>query len=639
MRELEKPVVRVFRRLRYQRFLAALVWSWAIGLAIVAGVIGCEKLLNRFLPAPDWVPFAVAGGVGLLAAGLIAAVSGPSRMDAAVAIDRVFHLNERISSALTLPEELREAPAGRALIADAIRKVTDLDVTAEFGLRMPRRAWVVLIPASVAGLLLFAPTLVPAVVRAKNAETIDTKALAKQTQVLSKKIASQRQAIDKEKFPEADKLLAAIQKKSDDLSKAPPSAKDKLMVELNTLTDALKERQKQLGSPEQINKQLQRLKEMGSQGPADDFAKELARGDFQKAAKELQKLQEKMASGKMTEAEKKALKEQLGEMAKKLHELANLEQRKKQLEEARKNGGLSQQQFEREMEKLNEQAKGLKQLQQLANKISKAQDALAKGDMKQAAAQMGMSQKQLQEMAKQLEEMEALDGAMADLQDAKNGMSADGMNQLGDALNSLGRNMGNRMGNSQNASRRGRGQGDRPEAPDDTATYKTRAKGQIGKGKAVVQGFTTPGKTVKGDVKIDIQGELDAASGNYADALSNQKIPKNVEKHIRSYYDQLNKGRRDPGRRGHRGIASDRSTPPRSGWADACTPLKATAARADPRPAGPRRPPAARSPPRPIPRSPLSSATRWSPASAPPDQPYRVPRTCGARGTGRSPGR
>jgi hypothetical protein len=27
-----------------------------------------------------------------------------------------------------------------------------------------------------------------------------------------------------------------------------------------------------------------------------------------------------------------------------------------------------------------------------------------------------------------------------------------------------------------------------------------------------------------------------------AEALSNQKIPRNLEKHIRSYYDQLNKG-------------------------------------------------------------------------------------------------
>ena len=41
---------------------------------------------------------------------------------------------------------------------------------------------------------------------------------------------------------------------------------------------------------------------------------------------------------------------------------------------------------------------------------------------------------------------------------------------------------------------------------------------------------------------IDIQGEIDAATGSDADALSNQKIPKNLEKHIRSYYDQLNKG-------------------------------------------------------------------------------------------------
>ena len=68
MRELEKPVARVFRRLRGQRFLAALVWSWAVGLAIVAGVIAGEKLLNRSLPGPDWVPFAVAGGLGVLVA-------------------------------------------------------------------------------------------------------------------------------------------------------------------------------------------------------------------------------------------------------------------------------------------------------------------------------------------------------------------------------------------------------------------------------------------------------------------------------------------------------------------------------------------------------------------------------------------
>jgi hypothetical protein len=63
------------------------------------------------------------------------------------------------------------------------------------------------------------------------------------------------------------------------------------------------------------------------------------------------------------------------------------------------------------------------------------------------------------------------------------------------------------------------------------------------KGKAVLQGFTAATKTVKGQSVIDIQGELEAAAGSGADALTNQKIPRSLEKHVRSYYDQLNKGK------------------------------------------------------------------------------------------------
>jgi hypothetical protein len=541
MRELETPVARVFRRLRYQRFLSTLVWSLAIALAIVAGIIAGEKLLNRAVPGPEWMPFAVAGALAVVIATGCAIVSGASRLDAAVAIDRVFHLNERVSSAWTLPADLRETPAGRAVIGDAALKLAGLDVAAEFGLRLPRRAWILLIPATAAVMLLFAPAWVPSSVQAMTKEAVDTKALTQQAEALTKKIASQRQTLDKQKFPEADKLLATIAKKTDELAKAPPAAKDKLMVELNALTDALKDRQKQLGSPEQVNRQLKQLKELGSQGPADQFAKDLARGNFEKAASELKRLQEKLASGKMSEAEKKALKDQLNEMAKKIHELANLEQRKKQLEEARKNGGITQQQYEREMQKLQEQSKGLAQLKQLANQLSKAQQALEKGDSQKAAQAMGMTHQQLAEMAKQLEEMQSLDAAMAEVQDAKSGMSGDGMNQLGDDLNRLGLNFGMRRGNG-NGMRRGRGEGDRPEAPDETALYTTKVQQQLKKGRAVLQGFTTPGKTVKGESVIDIQGEIEAGTSAAADALSNQKIPRNIEKHVRAYYDQLNKG-------------------------------------------------------------------------------------------------
>ena len=225
MGELEKPVARVFRRLRFQRFLTTLVWSWSIALAVVAATIGVEKLFNLTIPGPEWAPFAVAGLVGLVISAAVSLASGPSRMDAAVALDRVFHLNERVSSALSLPADLRETLAGRALIADAARKVADLDVAAEFGLRLPRRAWVVLDPGNGGGAAPLRPGMGSADRPGRNDESavVDIKAIAKQAEMLTKKIASQRQAIDKEKFPEADKLLAKIEKKAQELAKAPPA--------------------------------------------------------------------------------------------------------------------------------------------------------------------------------------------------------------------------------------------------------------------------------------------------------------------------------------------------------------------------------------------------------------------------------
>jgi tetratricopeptide (TPR) repeat protein len=544
MGELQKPVGKVFRRLRFQRFLTAFVWSLAAALLVVAVVLGTARGLGRTIPGPEWLPFAIAGGCGLLMAGLIAVFGGASRLDAAVAIDHAFHLSERLSTALTLPENVRETPAGTALLADARKKLKDLDVAAAFGPRLPRRAWVVLIPAALAVSMLFVPQWVQRKVLAKTeVQRIDSKALTKQAQALSKKISSQRQALDKDKYPEAEKLMAQIEKKAEELAKAPPAKKDQLLIEMNKLTDALKERKKQLGNPDQVNRQLQQLKELGQNGPADQLAKELAKGDFKKAAEQLKQLQEKLKSGKMTEAEKKVLEQQLGEMAKKLKDVANMEARKKQLEQALKNGGLSKEQYEREMDKLKQQSKSLQQLQRLASKLGQAQEALKKGDTKQAADSLGMTEQQLAQMAKQLEEMEALDSAMAEVQDAKNGMANDGMNQLGqmgDGLSDMGmfrRRPGDGLGG------RGRGQGDRPEAPDETATYSSKVQQQLRKGKAVLQGFTQPGKTVKGHSVIDIQAEMEAATASAADALSNQRIPKNVEKHIRDYYDQINKGK------------------------------------------------------------------------------------------------
>ena len=543
VRELERLIGRVWRRMRFQRFLTALVWCWGAALSVVAVALAIEKAGGRALPGPAWLPLAIAGGIGLVAAMLIALLEGPSRFDAAVAIDRAFHLNERLSTALTLPAELRETPAAQALLADAILHVSALDLDSEFGPTLPRRAWVPLIPAALAVALLFVPAeWVQQKARARSAEEVDPKVVVEQSRALGKRIAAQRKELEQGKLAEAEELLAKIEKAAGDLAKTPPGQKAKVLVELNKLTDAVKERQKQLGSPEQIHRQLQQLKELASSGPADDFAKDLAKGDFQKAADELKKLQGQLTSFQSTEAEKMALKEQLGEMVKQLEKLANFDERRKQLEEARKNGGLSEEQFQREMAKLDERAKSMKPLQQLASKLGQAQQALEKGGLQEAAKALGQCQQQCEAMAKQLEELQSLDGALADLQDAKNGLNGETMSQKGESLAGMGMNPRNGQNNSQGLGR-GRGQNDRPEAPDPTSMYNSKVELEHRKGKALLQGLTNSSKSVKGQSVIDIQTELATTEGLSAEALTNQKIPKNVEKHIRGYFDQINKGR------------------------------------------------------------------------------------------------
>jgi len=542
MNELEKPIRQVQRRLWFQHMLGSLVWTWGAGFLLVALYLGLERfgVVPSTWRVRDWVGFALAGGVGLVLSILLSAWRSPTRVDAAVAIDRAFHLNERLSTALTLDETVRSSPAGQALIADAIRQVGKIEVHSKFVPRCPRLAWVPLIPAALAFALLFVKPILPNRAEAKPADPAERERLVKQSKALSKKIASQRKEMVKGQFAEAEKLLAEIQKAADDLSKAPPTRKDKALVELNKLTDAVKERQKKLGSSDQMNRQLQQLKQMASLGPADDFARDLAKGDFQNAIQDLKKLQEKLASGKMSQAEKKTLEDQLKNVANQLQKMANLEDRKKQLEEARKNGGLSDQQYQREMEKLADQAQGMKQLAKMASQLQAASEQLEQGNAQQAAKALGMTQEQLAQMASQMQELESLEGALADLQEAKNGMMGGEGNQFGESMaNMMGNNFSNQRGQGQGG--RGRGEGDRPEAPDATSTYSTKVDQQVGKGKAILKGLGPIGKVVKGQSVLEVQGEMATSEGLSAEALSNQKVPRSVERHIRGYFDQINK--------------------------------------------------------------------------------------------------
>ena len=136
-----------------------------------------------------------------------------------------------------------------------------------------------------------------------------------------------------------------------------------------------------------------------------------------------------------------------------------------------------------------------------------------------------------------------LDEALADLQEAKDGMSQDGKsNQLGDAM-AQGNSLGDMMGDIPNGNglNRGRGQGDRPEAPDKTSSYETRVKAELGKGKYQLKGFAQPGEQTKGRSIIEGGDVQQAVTEAAADALTQQRIPRKLQKNVRDYFDQIQK--------------------------------------------------------------------------------------------------
>jgi len=470
----------------------------------------------------------------------------PTTIQAAQEIDQRFGLNERVSTCLSLTADVQGSPAGQAVVRDALAHLNQLEVTERFGATRPRWFWAPLVPALAA----VAVTFLPDALLAGHSvnESMAEKSREESKKLVNQAIKSVAQNLAKQRDPKAleqsasDKVLAELQKSLDEMAKKPPADKQETLVALNKLADTVAERRKQVGSSEQMTRQLQQLKEMAS-GPAEQFANDLAKGDFSKAADELKKLQEKLASGKLSEQEKQELSRQLGQLQKQLNQMAGLEERKNQLEEAKKKGLIGEQQYQEQKQKLEEQAKSMKSLQSLAQKMSEAQQEMAAGEPQKAADAMQAAESELREMASNASELEALDGAMADLQEAKEAMNGEGMNQLGQDLQGMAgmMNSGNRPGNGQGMGR-GRGQGDRPEAPDKTAEYDSKVKQQITKGKAVLGGFADPTRQVRGESILEVQGNVEAAASAASEALTDQKIPRSLKKHVQSYFDQVRKG-------------------------------------------------------------------------------------------------
>jgi hypothetical protein len=524
---LQQQVRRARRRLIFQRFLDVLAWCWFATLSAALVLIAVDKRWPLGIEAWGWAAGGL--GVGLAVAMVWTFCRRASALEAAIELDHRFALKERVSSALALSAADRQTEAGEALVADALARIERIDVGGRFAVKPPQRLLLPLLPGVLAVLvaLLIAPAVVDDPQKAQGNELAVKQQIQKATAGVRRQLADRRQQAKKEGLLDAERAFKNLEEVAKDLNDE--AKKDKALAKLNDLSKMLADRRQQLGGTEKVKDQLDQLKNVG-QGPADKFAKAISRGDLKKAAQELDKLKNELAGGKMDEKQKSDLAKQIDEMKKKIEEQAkalkaaqqDLKQRAKQLRDA---GQMEQaNQLEEQLAKLAQQAPQMQKLQDLAQKLAKCSKCLREG--KDAAAAEALAQMKA-DMQQQLDEMKMLDDAEKELADAKGKMGC-GCGGEGEEFNEK---PGNGMG-------KGRGIGARPEKKTDTAMYDSKVKQKIGKGSASVVGVTD-GVNVKGDVRQQIQEQVESAKHGATDPLTGRHMPKKHGEHAKDYFDSL----------------------------------------------------------------------------------------------------
>jgi hypothetical protein len=196
-------------------------------------------------------------------------------------------------------------------------------------------------------------------------------------------------------------------------------------------------------------------------------------------------------------------------------------------------------------------------LDNLAQKLGACSKSMAQGQADKASQSLSDLSRQVQEMKRQSDEMTMLDQTLDQIADAKESMckgksdgQSDGLgpkdsrSMSGDARGGTGQGDDQKDGqiaDVDNARGGGKASGHRPEKPTSVKFYDSQVGQKIGKGSAVVTG-ETEGPNIKGQVRAEIQAQIDSARHESADPLIGQRIPRGQRDYAREYFDALRDG-------------------------------------------------------------------------------------------------
>jgi hypothetical protein len=437
---VERQIRRVARRLSLQRFLDLLIWCWTGALALTAVWFFLQPYLVD--EAPDWLRWAVGGGVLGLATILAAALTylrTPSPLTTALALDEKFALQERVTTFLALTSSDAATSAGQALAADVNQKVSGLDVRSRFPVRLSRSAIAVPLAAILLVLIVLFhnPSPSEATTTPRNPSELkkDLDRPVANADEIKQKLVNLKKKLGNEQPKEAkSKKLEEIELDLDKLVKKMPQDGDRdkireIAEEIRPIEEKIEKRINELKEEkekkEKLKRQLAELPQRDEQGkakppdegPAKNLEDALGKGDLGKAQKELEKLGEQLKKDRIGEKDKKQLDQQMEKLKERLDKLADQKEKKEQLKKDKEQANEEQKQkIEQEEKKLQQETKELKDL---AEQLGQCKECMKQGDNKKAGEKLEQAAKQLQKMEQQGKELQDLQGKLNDLKQAQ----------------------------------------------------------------------------------------------------------------------------------------------------------------------------------------------------------------------------
>ncbi|MDA7979829.1 MAG: hypothetical protein MPJ50_13760 [Pirellulales bacterium] len=534
METLQKQVGKVHRRLLVQHFVR--VGSWSCFAAMCLTVFAALANWYWSWGLGPWTLLGSGLGAGLMAGVIWATFTRGNQLQAAIELDKRFGLKERVSSALALDERSLDSQAGRALKDDAIRRVKNLHVADQFNVSLNR--WSALPLAPAVAVLLLAFLLPDITAKDADAETteltpVERRELDTKLRELDKQLQEKiKQANKNPNLKDAADLFQKLEQDRQQLAKNKTADKKETMVKLNEMTKGLEDRKQQLEAQEKVKQQLSQIEGL-NQGPADELAKSLKKGDFKSATQQLQQLADKIRQGDLSEKDTQALRKQLEEMQSKIDDLIKNQQQKEQnlqqqIDQARKSGDQQKaQQLQKQLDQMKaSQQRQQQMMQKMAEKLGECAQCMASG--KEGNGQKAADA--LAEMAGELSQMEYDPEELGMLSE----MSQQ-MRNLRSQLSGMGMN-GNRQGDGMG---RGRGSGDRPEKETSTGFHDSQAATNQEGATGVVIG-EVDGPNRKGEVREAIKNLVNQVESSSTDPLNNQKLNRATQDHVRDYFDKRN---------------------------------------------------------------------------------------------------